>query len=508
MKSVNILLKYQKAQYHILKTENNMNKENFLLPENLENYKIHFVGIKGTGMTALVEICHARKAIISGSDVEDRFYTDEILEKMGIYAKPFSKDNVDSSINLVVYSAAYKLDINPDLIKATELGIPCFLYTEALGAISKASFSCGVCGVHGKTTTTGITGTLIDALEIPAQVLVGSGISSFGGSCTLTKGHKYFVAETCEYQRHFMDFHPRKIILTSVELDHQDYFADYKDIQSAFLDYINLLPQNGVLVYCADDQGANETAEIAFQKRPDLRLIPYGVTASGDYKVTFGKIDDGKQYFSLAGFDKDFAIKIPGHHIVLDAVAAMALALELVKEENPGKQFSNEILEQVATGLLNFAGAKRRSEILGEKDNVLFIDDYGHHPTAIKKTLEGIKSFYPDKYLICDFMSHTYTRTASLLEEFASCFDFADEVILHKIYPSAREIYSGSVSGKILFARAQNYHNNVKYFEEVMDAKSYLENRFKEKEQNKTGYLFVTMGAGDNWKLGKALLNN
>ena len=274
------------------------------------------------------------------------------------------------------------------------------------------------------------------------------------------------------------------------------------------MDYINLLPQNGALVYCADDQGAKETAEIAFQKRPDLKLIPYGVTASGDYKVTFGKIDDEKQYFSLAGFDKDFAIKIPGHHIVLDAVAAMALSLELVKEENPGKQFSNEILEQVATGLLNFAGAKRRSEILGEKDNVLFIDDYGHHPTAIKKTLEGIKSFYPDKYLICDFMSHTYTRTASLLEEFASCFDFADEVILHKIYPSAREIYSGSVSGKILFARAQNYHSNVKYFEEVMDAKSYLENRFREKEQNKTGYLFVTMGAGDNWKLGKALLNN
>ena len=485
-----------------------MNKDDFFLPENLENYKIHFVGIKGTGMTALVEICHARKAIITGSDVEDRFYTDEILEKIGIKAKTFSKDNVDSSINLVVYSAAYKLDINPDLIKATELGIPCFLYTEALGAISKASYSCGVCGVHGKTTTTGITGTLIDALNLPAQVLVGSGISSFGGSCTLTKGDKYFVAETCEYQRHFMDFRPKKIILTSVELDHQDYFADYKDIQSAFLDYINLLPQNGALVYCADDQGAKETAEIAFQKRPDLKLIPYGVTASGDYKVTFGKIDDEKQYFSLAGFDKNFAIKIPGHHIVLDAVAAMALALELVKEEKPGKQFSNEILEQVATGLLNFAGAKRRSEILGEKDNVLFIDDYGHHPTAIKKTLEGIKSFYPDRYLICDFMSHTYTRTASLLEEFASCFDFADEVILHKIYPSAREIYSGSVSGKILFARAQNYHNNVKYFEEVMDAKSYLEKRFEEAEKNKTGYLFVTMGAGDNWKLGKALLES
>ena len=195
---------------------------------------------------------------------------------------------------------------------------------------------------------------------------------------------------------------PRKIILTSVELDHQDYFADYKDIQSAFLDYINLLPQNGVLVYCADDQGAKETAEIAFQKRPDLRLIPYGVTASGDYKVTFGKIDDGKQYFSLAGFDKNFAIKIPGHHIVLDAVAAMALSLELVKEENPGKQFSNEILEQVATGLLNFAGAKRRSEILGEKDNVdssinLVVYSAAYkldiNPDLIKATELGIPCF-------------------------------------------------------------------------------------------------------------------
>ena len=205
---------------------------------------------------------------------------------------------------------------------------------------------------------------------------------------------------------------------------------------------------------------------------------------------------------------KDFAIKIPGHHIVLDAVAAMALSLELVKEESKNPQIDEKTLNQLATGLLNFAGAKRRSEILGEKDNVLFIDDYGHHPTAIKKTLEGLKSFYPDRYLICDFMSHTYTRTASLLEEFASCFDFADEVILHKIYPSAREIYSGSVSGKILFARAQNYHNNVKYFEEVLDAKPYLEKRFTEETKNKTGYLFVTMGAGDNWKLGKALLEN
>lgn len=481
-----------------------MNK-NFAFPKDLTGYKIHFVGIKGTGMTALVELCHAKNAIITGSDVEDRFYTDEVLEKIGIFAKPFSKSNITNDINLVVYSSAYKTDISPDLIAAKEQNIPCVLYTEALGALSRICISAGICGVHGKTTTTGITGTILDSLNVPAQILVGSAISSFGGSCTLTKGHKYFVAETCEYQRHFMDFSPQKIILTSVELDHQDYFKDFNDILNTFVDYILLLPQNGTLIYCADDFGATKAASIVTQKRPDIKLIPYGFSANGDYKVSLGKIVNGTQEFSLAVVNQSFAIKIPGEHIVLDAVAAIALSVELLAQENGTVTQSD--FETIAKGLLNFSGAKRRSEIIGQVGNTTIIDDYGHHPTAIAKTLAGFKQFYKDKVLIVDFMSHTYSRTASLLEEFASCFSDADEVILHKIYPSAREVYSGSVNGKILFARTQAHHNNVKYFEEILDALPYLKDRLNQPlPQGKTGYLFVTMGAGDNFKLGKALV--
>lgn len=493
--------------------------DSIILPENMNGFRMHFVGIKGTGMAALVEICAARGAVITGSDVEERFYTDEILEKLGIKALPFSKDNIGGNgkplPDIVVYSSAYKLDVNPDLIEACAKGVKCVLYTEALGAVSAASYSVGICGVHGKTTVTGMSGTLISSLGLPAQILAGSAVKSFGGSCTLTAGHKYFVAETCEYQRHFMAFHPQKIVLTSVESDHEDYYPTYGDILDAFVDYLCLLPENGTVIYCSDDKGACEAVENARLQRQDIKFIPYGEYAPGDFGIVFGRIEDGKQYFTLSGFDEEFAVRIPGHHEVLDAAAAIALSIELLKTDRASAASASSAdsagvtaddINKLKNALLSFEGAKRRSEIIGEAGNCIFVDDYGHHPTAIKTTINGFRSFYPDRVLIVDFMSHTYTRTAALLEDFASAFGDADEVILHKIYPSAREVYSGGVNGKILFARTSAHHKNVKYFEEVMDAEPYVLERLSQPlPPGKTGYLFITMGAGDNWKIGKAV---
>ena len=185
---------------------------NQILPKNLSGVSIHFVGIKGTGMTALVEILHKQGAIITGSDVSERFYTDEILEKLNLKVFPFSEENITDNIQYVIYSSAYKLDKNPDLIAATNKKIPCLLYTQALGEYSNLSYSCGICGVHGKTSTTGLTGSILKELDLPVQVLAGSVIKSFGDSCTFTSENiqqadkKYFVAETCEYQSLFMSF--------------------------------------------------------------------------------------------------------------------------------------------------------------------------------------------------------------------------------------------------------------------------------------------------------------
>ncbi|MCI5607731.1 MAG: UDP-N-acetylmuramate--L-alanine ligase [Treponema sp.] len=491
------------------------------LPENFKGVHIHFVGIKGTGMAAFVEILFHNGAIITGSDVSERFYTDEIIEKLGLKALPFSSENITDDIQYVIYSSAYKLDKNPDLIEAVKKNIPCLLYTEALGSYSSKAYSCGICGVHGKTSTTGLTGTILKEIDLPAQTLAGSIINSFGNTCTFTSpliktdktDSNIFVAETCEYQRHFMSFCPKKIILTSVEPDHQDYYPTYEDIRSAFVDYICKLPENGELIYCADDKGAVETALIAKEKRNDINLIPYGVNADGEYKLNFTKVENELNQFTINNYN--FAIGMPGKHEVLDACAAVALVCQLLKsfDKNPSDYY-----EKIAIGLMNFTGGKRRSEIIARKlssggNDVVILDDYGHHPTAIKTTLEGYREFYKGRKIIVDFMSHTYSRTEALLKEFASAFDSADEIILHKIYSSARENPADfKITGKTLYEETVKHvkeigksEKNVHYFEEVLDAKKYVEDLLNEplSSQYPDGYLFVTMGAGDNWKLGK-----
>ena len=490
------------------------------LPENLRGVRFHFVGVKGTGMAALVEILSARGAVITGSDVSERFYTDEVLERVGVKALPFSAANVTDSVDFVVHSSAYSADKNPDLAEAARRRIPTMLYSEALGAVSGTAFSSGVCGVHGKTTTTGMVGTILKEFDIPSQALAGSVISSFGNSCTMTSGSfdsssgkKFFVAETCEYQRHFMAFQPKKIILTSVESDHQDFYPTYMDIRDAFVDYIMKLPEGGTLVYCADDRGAVETAGIALEKRPDITAVPYGVSADGGFRLKFSAVENGVHSFCIASLG-EFSIRVPGDHNVRNAAAAIALCVDILK--SAGKT-DGEILEKyvplIRRGLLNFAGGKRRGEIVGRAktpagEDVVFIDDYGHHPTAIRTTLAGFREFYKNHRIIVDFMSHTYTRTAALLDEFASSFGSADCVIINKIYGSARENASAAkVTGEMLAERARMHHPSVVYAGEFDEAASVGLSLLSEPSGARDGYLFVTMGAGDNWKVGRAILD-
>ena len=507
--------------------------ENLKLPQNLNGIHIHFVGIKGTGMAALVEIFYHNGAVITGSDVSERFYTDEIIEKLGLKALPFAKENITDDVQYVVYSAAYKLDKNPDLIEAVKRNIPCLLYTQALGFYSSLAYSCGVCGVHGKTSTTGLVGTILKHIDdIPSQILAGSMINSFGNTCTYTsplieklepqdkKSKSIFVAETCEYQRHFMSFFPKKIILTSVELDHEDYYPTYEDIRQAFVDYICRLPMFGELIYCADDPGAVETALIAYNKRPDIHMVPYGVNAGGDYKLTFCSVENEKNNFKLDAFEKEFAIQMPGKHEVMDAAAAVALVCQILRYF--GKHPS-EYADKIAEGLLAFTGGKRRSEVVRKfktpsGNDVIVLDDYGHHPTAVKTTLEGYREFYKGRKIILDFMSHTYSRTQGLLKEFSESMDSADVVILHKIYSSARENPADfNITGKDLYEKTLEHQNEkgttaaknnaIYYKEEILDAKDIAQSELEKPlpPEYPDGYLFITMGAGDNWKLGKEI---
>ncbi|MBL8966738.1 MAG: UDP-N-acetylmuramate--L-alanine ligase, partial [Spirochaetaceae bacterium] len=304
------------------------------MPPSLAGRRVHLVGAKGTGMAALAEILAAEGAVLSGSDVADRFYTDAILEEIGVAMRVgFEASHLPADAVLVVHSAAYRPDQNPELLEARRLGIPVLVYPEALGALSRRFDSSGIAGVHGKTTTTALAGSLVAGLALPATILAGSAVTSFGGRSTKILGNRYFVAETCEYRRHFLHFSPRRIVLTSVEPDHQDYFPTYADILAAFVEYGKLLPHGGELIYCADDPGAVEAAGLVAAGRADLRLLPYGAKAEGRYRLLSYETGEGRAHFRLAGFTGDFELRVPGEHIALDACAAIALALSILGEE-------------------------------------------------------------------------------------------------------------------------------------------------------------------------------
>ena len=228
-------------------------------------------------------------------------------------------------------------------------------------------------------------------------------------------------------------------------------------------------------------------------------MIPYGRSASGPFKVSREEPGSGLTRLTLAGWRNEFTLKIPGAHNVLNAAAALALCSLLWTAERGADAPMDAA--GAARALESFAGSRRRSEIVGEAGGILFMDDYGHHPTAIENTLAGIRSFYPDRRLIVDFMSHTYSRTRALLSEFGRCFHGADSVILHHIYASAREQDDGGITARDLYEEVARSHPRVKYFPDPMDAAPFLVSELK------PGDLFLTMGAGDNWKLGRELLS-
>ena len=465
--------------------------------------KIYFIGIKGTGMCALAELLQRKGVNVLGSDGAEVFYTDAILKELLIpYHETFDPSHIDKSIDMIIYSAAYSFGSNSEMDEGQKLGIPMLKYPDALGEYSRGADSSGICGVHGKTSSTAICGLLLRGLAIPAEILVGSEVSAFGGRSTLSLGSKYFVAETCEYRKHFLAFHPQRILLTSVESDHQDFFPTYESIRDAFLEYARLLPAEGELIYCADDEGACEVAGLLDKEKRGIKLIPYGFSALGDYKIESYEVRDEKIVMALASFPGELKISVPGKHNAQNAAGVIALVSSIVKKEYGG--WTEERREALGKALEEFSGSRRRSEILGRAGGILFMDDYAHHPTELRTTLAGLREFYPNRRIIVSFMSHTFTRTAALLDDFASSFTDADIVLLHKIYASAREKYNGEVTALSLYEKVKEKINkdNVYYVEEPDESIALL------KELLKEGDLFITMGAGDNFRMGKNLYND
>ena len=468
--------------------------------DDIKDKRIFMVGIRGTGMSSLAYYFSVKGAHVTGSDSAEPFYTDEILQRAAIEViESPNATALPKKCDLVIHSAAYSQKEHPQLRAASRRTIPLYSYPEAVGELSRHYYSVGIAGVHGKTTISGMCATIMRCRKLVGTALIGGAIQSLDGMPLLVQGDAFLLAETCEYRRHFHSYHPSMVLLSNIEMDHTDYFSTIEDIQDAFTQYALRLAPQGIVVYCADDPCVRDVVENILLNRADIRAVPYGHDAHGDYRIVHAAYAPRTTQFSLAKWKRRyFRLVIPGHHSVLNAAAAIAVCDQL--PGTPPHENSRDRYSATRQAIKNYSGARRRSEIVGEYGGITIMDDYAHHPTAIQQTLRGLREFYTPNRIVVDFMPHTYSRTEALLDEFAVSFVDADIVYINDIYASAREKRKSTIKGSALKTAVARHHADVRYYPRFVDALPDCLQTLKK------GDLFVTMGAGNNWILGVRLL--
>ncbi len=452
----------------------------------LENIKkIYFIGIKGSGMTALVEVFLKMGKEVVGSDVSEKFFTDEVLKKLGInFYEKFSVDNLEKEKpDLVVHSSVYNEKNNCEMEFAKKNNLPMISYPEVLGALMREKISIAVCGTHGKTTTSAMLALAMKSAGADPTAIIGSRINQIGSNAMVGKSH-FLVVEADEYQNKFQFYYPTGVVLTSLDYDHPDFFVDFESYKKAFRDFVKKIPRHGFLVAFAGDDDVIEIAKLA-----SCGVIFYGEKKHLDeifYRKEFSAETRDRKWQKME-VDQRLNLKIPGRHNLMNATAVLAVCRHLKLDE-----------EKVLSALNEYAGTARRFELVGEYNKAEIVDDYAHHPAEIKTTLKAMKERYSHKNIVCVFRPHTFTRTEALFSDFAQSFDDCDELIVLDIFGSARE-KQGGVSSEQLVREIAKYKDSVSYLPSNKEAFEYLKKRLSLRD------VLITMGAGDTDELAKKL---
>lgn len=450
-----------------------------------KNKKIHFIGIGGISMSGLAEILLKNGYKVSGSDMKNSSIIERLREKGAEIFIGHNENNI-KNIDLIVYTAAIAND-NPELIKAKKDNIAMMDRAEFLGALMKGhKYGVAISGTHGKTTTTSMMSHVVLEENLDPTILVGGQLDVIGGN-VLAGSSDYFITEACEYKESFLKFFPYIGIILNVDEDHLDYYKDLDHIKRTFHKFVNIIPKDGYVIANAEDQDCIDVI-----KGAECNVMTFGIE-KGDYRaknIKYNSLGCGS-FDVYKGEEFLFSIKlnVPGKHNVLNSLSVICASLAL-----------NIDSKSIIKGLENFHGTHRRFEFKGEKDGVKVIDDYAHHPTEIRATLEASKN-YPSnkKYII--FQPHTYTRTITLFDEFVDCFEGVENLILADIY-AAREKDTGVVSSeKLVKAINEKGTNaiNIHSFEEIVQ---YL------KDNVNNGDLILTVGAGDVYRIGEMFLES
>lgn len=467
--------------------------------------RIHFVGIKGVGMAPLAIIAKQAGFIVTGSDIADAFITDEILRKEEIVPfVGFESAHIDGA-EMVITTGAHGGYDNPEVIEAKKRGIPVLTQGEAVGVFMKGEifgkhgiYGISVAGTHGKTTTTAMIATVLREAGLdPSWVIGTAAIPSLGLSGHFGQG-EYFVAEADEYATEpvhdktpkFLWQLPRIAVVTNIEFDHPDLYPDLESVREAFLQFVLQIPSSGTLVTCGDDKQVQQIL-----KEYTGRVITYGFSEDNDYVVQKTILRDGELAVTVIHQEVaiEFVLGVSGEHNALNATAAYIVGTLCTIPE--------DILQK---GLHAFAGTKRRLEYIGElPSGALLYDDYAHHPTEIKKTLQGLRQKYPTKKIICLFQPHTFSRTKLLFDDFISSFEAADEVVMAEIYPSQREALDTSISSRMLIESIQKQGKQALFAFSLADVVKYIHQK-----QYGNDTVIITMGAGDIYTIAKEIMEH
>jgi UDP-N-acetylmuramate--alanine ligase len=445
--------------------------------------RLFFVGIGGAGMSGIAEILYNLGYQIRGSDYSPSEIT-SYLQSLGIDVSHEHRPENLKEADVVVISSAVG-EKNPEVVEARQRGIPVIKRAEMLGELMRLKFSIGVAGTHGKTTTTSMIGKILRQGNYQPTLIVGGVVAELGTGAALGKGD-YLVAEADEYDRSFLSMYPTVAVVTNLEADHLDCYADMEDLIDSYLSYMNRVPFYGSVIISADDENL-------------LRLRPkivrphatFGFSSDADYRAVIIALEQGRSTFSVYHKDEllgEVILRVPGRHNVANALAAVATCREL---EVP--------FTTIADGLLSFSGIGRRFEMVGEVNGILVIDDYAHHPTEIAATLQTAKKVY-NRRVIVVFQPHLYSRTRDFVKQFAEALALADKCLLVDIYPAREKPIEGITSEIIINQALRMGIGNF----------CYIGTKEKAPEEvakiARPGDMVITMGAGSITLIKKQVL--
>lgn len=448
---------------------------------------VHCIGIGGIGLSAVADILLSKGYTVTGSDMNVNEKVEHFISEGVKVYRGHNAENVENA-DLVVYSNAIGRD-NPELVRAREKGIPCITRAMMLGRLMQEhKHSIAIAGTHGKTTTTSMISLILKHADMDPTILVGGNLEEIGGNVRVGHGD-FFVTEACEYMDSFLQFRPMIEVILNIDSDHLDYFKDIDHIVKSFNDFADLVPEDG-MIFAYD---ANPFVKEVISGRKNV--ITYGLNESNDFYAKDIEFDDqGQPSFTCCHDGKELFrihLSVPGEHNVLNAVVSAACTYTLGVDADKIK----ETLE-------DYTGTERRFDVTGvTSDGIKVIDDYAHHPTEIKATLEAAGKMKHNN-IWCIFQPHTYTRTIALFDEFVDAFGDADNVVFAEIY-AAREKNIYKISSKQLMQSFKEKHPGrpVYYFDEFGDIAKFVYSNAE------PGDLILTVGAGDVYKIGEMILD-